>query len=214
MAGGPSRHWFLAFLTQTAAQVVGGLILAGLLVVFAGAWVPSVLDYLAAATTPASVWLLGGAVVALVVALLPLRRSAAGESRPQPAPTPPSATPPAPPRSHPFRYLDLDWEIQPSFLAAYSTVENPPRWSLDDYIKGPFCPSAGCGRSLRQKVQHGWMADYGSSYHVENPCPNCSRGHPNQRIGETDLYDLKAEVYKEAQRLARAGKFPPPSEGS
>ncbi len=62
MAGGRSRHWLPDFLTQTAAQVVSGLILTVLRLVFAAvwAWVPSLRGYLGA-TTWASIWLLARA---------------------------------------------------------------------------------------------------------------------------------------------------------
>lgn len=125
--------------------------------------------------------------------------------RPEPK-THPDVTFPEQQPSRPFFYLDFCWKVQPTFFEVFQTIENPSHRTLDDGILGPLCP--GCARSLRRETTGTWVSNYARSVEIENPCPNCGRAYPRP-LDRMRFYDLKAEVYKEAQRLARLGQaFP------
>jgi len=204
------RNWLTNVFNQVTANLIAAGILALLAILFAVvvAYVPVIDPYLRT-PLPIPAWVLLSVALVLVLTLIIHRRQLT--RRPVPTPTPPPPPEPTrtpkPPDFYPFSHFDVDWEIMPHFLSAFRTVENPSRGSLDEFIKGPFCPQ--CHRLLRLAIEGTWLsAGVPPIYKVENPCPTCGRRHPDPNIQQFDLHEIKAEVYKEAQRLARDGQFP------
>jgi len=106
-----------------------------------------------------------------------------------------------------FDFGGFCWEIRPRFFEAYRTVDNPSEQTLDDAIRGPFCPK--CSRSLTIAEPGGWMADHEVFYKIEDPCHRCKRTGPQEILRQFTYFKIKSETYKEAQRLATRGEaFP------
>ncbi len=104
---------------------------------------------------------------------------------------------------YPFDHLGFRWEISSQFPKFYQSIEHPSGRLLDDHIKGPIC--AKCGRSLSH-------AEGTYLYRIEDPCTKCGRKRGEIASGAqliNQLTKMKEEVYREVQRQARNGQFPP-----
>ncbi len=198
-------QWLKTKLAEATIQAVVAVMVAALLPALA-IFIPKIGPYLTA-SLPIPVWLLLSTCFVVVVLIASLARRTRRAQLQAPTNTaPPAAPAPEPPTQpkpdfYPFSYLDLRWEIRRRFFELFRTLENPIASTLDDILKGPFCPQ--CQRPLRRAE-----GEFGGLFHrIENPCPTCNRSHPNQRVMQFSLYQIKSEVYKEAQRRARSGEF-------
>jgi uncharacterized membrane protein len=95
-----------------------------------------------------------------------------------------------------FDCFGARWEIGGAFLQTFRSSDYP---SVEALIQGPLCPK--CQSSLN-------LDRCSVGIQIQSPCARCG----NKIAGSKRIYetlDLKLDVYKEAQRLARRGEFPP-----
>jgi hypothetical protein len=92
----------------------------------------------------------------------------------------------------------LEWDVLPEFFENCLEIEDPSIGGLS--IRGPYC--AQCKASLHQPDRFGLGDDYKM---IPNPCPSCGTRH--QVPSNVSIRDAKTQVYRELQRLVRAGEL-------
>lgn len=105
----------------------------------------------------------------------------------------------------------LGWQIRPAVLSIFRKIDNPSAETLQDLIQGPFCPQ--CHKRLQPGAQVDTEVADAPRNIVAGHCQHCHWSHPElgldpDALRGITLHKVKSLVYREAQRQARARKFP------